>query len=174
MYFQSITRLFIGLFIFSLVACTGNKSDEAVDQNEDVTQQQADESQNEPKPQPVAGSLSGDTLNISGKFVVFFGPVETNSKPAKITPSDLVNFKAASAALIDSLSSKTDIKTAYTTAGFFRIYTSNGNMMVITKSALNEDAGMLLNDGSQPPVIKKGVFSTDEYYQKIKEFFFFK
>ncbi len=120
---------------------------------------------------PQAGSFNGDTLNIMGKFVLFFGPEERADSTQKLSASELQSFKQTGYTLIDSLSVVNDIKAMYSTASIFRVISSNGNTMVITKSGLKTEAGMLISDGSQPPTIKKGVLSQGEYHELIQKYF---
>lgn len=161
-------KLFLILTLVS-IACN-NKNDQEIENTDNTPAEKTVVKEND---KPASGSLTGDTLNISGKLVVFFGPVEKNidiQQPDKT----LQQFKATSAALIDSLSQQQEIRGLYSTAGYFRIFTTNGGMMVISKSALNTEGGMLMSDGNQPPTIKKGFHSTEVLYDQIKTYFFLK
>lgn len=163
---MNLLRYIAAILLLNFMACKNEPADQEAGQPENKTSGGAALST-----LPESGSLSGDTLNINGKFVLFFGPVET--KEGQKTPADqIMAFKATSAALIDSLATKTDIKAVYSTAAFFRIYTNNGSKMIISKSALNEEAGLLMNDGNQPPTIKKGIQTSNEYYKQIRQYFF--
>ncbi len=175
MHHLNTVRCFIALLIITLVACEGNKSEkDSGSSGEEMGSSAPGNPETVKNSPPTVGSLTGDTLNIGGKFVLFFGPVETGDSTMKMTPEVLRTFKATSAALLDSLSSNADIKAIYSTAPVFRIYTANGSVMIISKSALNEEAGMLMTDGSQPPTIKKGVLTSNEYHRLIKNYFFLK
>ncbi len=161
-------KLFLILALFS-IACN-NKSEQEIENADDPTAKQTVDTENDI---PASGSLTGDTLNINGKLVVFFGPVEKNidsQQPDK----NLQQFKATSTSLIDSLSQQHDIRGLYSTAGYFRIFTRNSGMMIIAKSSLNTEGGMLMSDGNQPPTIKKGMHPADVFYDQIKTYFFLK
>lgn len=158
-------RILLAATLCVTVSCK-NDSGSTVDEI-DVTTERAVT----PYQPPQAGSLNGDTLNIMGKFVLFFGPVETADSTQKLSASELQSFKQTGYNLIDSLSVVNEIKAMYSTASIFRVFSSNGNIMVITKSALNTEAGMLISDGSQPPTIKKGVLSQSVYRELIQKYF---
>lgn len=157
--------LISALFLF---ACNTNKEQEVESTDKPEVQKEADIKKEIPK----AGSLTGDTLNISGKLVVFFGPVE---KPAEKSQTDngLAGFKESAAALIDSISSH-NILGIYSSVGYFRVYTQTGGTMIISKSALNTEAGLLMSDGNQPPTIKKGILPAKVMHDQIKSYFFLK
>ncbi len=117
---------------------------------------------------PEVGSVSGDTINIHGKYVLFF--VHEQDKE-KLT-AEGSQFCLRTGVLIDSLKKVSGIMGSCTRAGYFRIYSKNNNPMIITASALNTDAGVLVTDGSQPPKIIKGVLPDSDYHQLFKDYFF--
>ncbi len=161
-------QIFFFLSLSVIVSCKNDSG--SVDQNNKAGKEVAIT----PSGPPEAGSNNGDTLNISGKFVLFFGPVEMADSTQKFTESELKSFKETGFNLIDSLSGMNDIKAIYSTAPVFRVFSLNGNVMIISKSGLNEEAGMLLSDGNQPPTIKKGILSQGDYFELIKKYFFLK
>ena len=163
-------RIIIMLVLASLVSCQGDQN-KADNESNGQSVENALPIIGEQPGQLEAGSLTGDTLNISGKLMLFFGPVESATGEQAVPAEELAAYKSVATRLIDSLSTKSDIKAMYSTAGYFRIYTSNGSAMIITKSALKTETGVLMTDGSQPPSIRKGTFSENEYQKHIKSYF---
>lgn len=162
-------KLVLLVVILSLFACDGEKK------KSDLTDGDSDRISNSAATKrPEIGSMTGDTLNIGGKFVLFFGPDELVDSIRKTTAADLQALKSSSKILIDSIAAVPEITAVYSTAPVFRIMTSNGSVMVITKKALNEETGLLMTDGNQPPTIKKGILTTEAYHELIKKYFFLK
>jgi len=150
------------MILLAFSSCTGTE------QENDVKEESIKSEKEGVANIPEAGSLSGDTINLSGKYVLFFGP---SSGPAQ-EQAESREFRVISETLIDSVNSIGNIKTLYSEVGHFRIYSADGSSMIISKSALRTTVGVLMTDGHQPPSIKKGPVPAAEYLGKIKEYFF--
>jgi hypothetical protein len=118
---------------------------------------------------PEFGSQSGDTLNLHGKFICFFHP-KADSILAK---DSLVMFEGLTRSVVDSISIHLPgVPVVVTSSGALRIYNkTTGRPMVILAWSLDNRYGMVLSDGLQSPVIRKGVLSTDEYLTIIRRYF---
>src|SRR5688572_12809484 len=72
---------------------------------------------------PVFGTLTGDTIHLSGKFVLFYAPDEKSFESQKLERDSMEYFLTMSRVLMDSLKSHPKIQTASTSAALFKIYT---------------------------------------------------
>ena len=120
------------------------------------------------------GTVNGDTIHLSGKFVLFYGPDENSFTSKQLLADSLKYFRELVLSLQDSLKQHTDINTLYSTAEYFKIENRSGSVMTIGKSALKLPTGIMAGDGLQAPAIKTGVHSADESYAFLKKFFFLK
>lgn len=125
----------------------------------------------ESAPLPVCGSMEGDTINMHGKFVLFFGPAAINEGiPA--ASAGILEFQTASSKILDSLKTEPGIFSVYTSANYIRVYNKlNGKPMIIMRNSFKEPTGMVISDGLQAPVIKKGVVTEIEYRALINQYF---
>jgi hypothetical protein len=155
------------LLFVTLISCQSNQTG-SPDEPGEQPHESAGPAGNNAGAVPGVGTLTGDTLNISGKLVLFFGPADSAGIGQ---PEAIRNYQDLTSQLIDSLSAKSGINALYSTAGYFRIYTSKGTAMVISKSALESETGILMTDGAQPPTIRKGTFTESEYHHHIKSYF---
>ncbi len=114
---------------------------------------------------PESGSVTGDTINLNGQFVLFYGPEE------KSKDETLVKYMETITVIMDSLKIAGNLPFAYTTVSNMRIYNRDGSAMIISRSGFNENKGVLIMDGLQPPTIKKGMLTLPEYHQLIKKYF---
>ncbi len=114
---------------------------------------------------PVAGSVSGDTMNLHGQFVVFYASEDTTNDLA------IQAFNETVAIIVDSLKKTADLPVAVTSVNNFRVYTNTGSTMILSRQGFPEKVGILLMDGLQPPSIRKGSITTDECHALIKKYF---
>lgn len=146
--------------IVFIYGCTGNKTGQ-----DEVTESQ--ESIQIPVEIPAAGSVLGDTINMSGKFVLFYGPeIDENSS------DDLLSFKDITSSIIDSLNQTASIYAQFSSVNHIRIFSfNNSGSMIIVRTSFPEPAGMILSDGLQPPKIKKGYLKEDEIRSMMDAYF---
>lgn len=116
---------------------------------------------------PEAGSVSGDTLNIHGKFVIIMGP-ETGSEPES---------EAFFLALMDTLKgnfeANTELTFLYSGARYIRIFIrETGKSMVVDRATFDRKPGVMVTDGLQPSKMKNGIFTAEEFSALIREYFF--
>lgn len=117
---------------------------------------------------PPQGSLSGDTISMNGTFVLFYGPAISDT----VSSPELKSFFEISAAVIDSLNYNTTISAQYTTVNNIRIFNRSSTApMVIMRNTFQQPVGMVLSDGLQPPLIKKGYGSQEDYQKLINNYF---
>ncbi len=167
---KSLVWLLIPLIM--IIQCCRQANPDQDEPGQKVESREPDK--NEAASIPAFGTVTGDTIHLSGKFVLFYAPDEKSFESQKLERDSLEFFLAMSQALIDSLKSHPEINTGYTSAALFKIYTSNGSPMIITRSALRLKTGFLVGDGMQPPAIKTGINTAAENYAFIKKFFFLK
>lgn len=146
------------------VSCSNSTKDDGskVEQNEAGDSLKNGKAIQTPKP----GSINGDTINLSGKFVLFYGPEN------ELADSISKNFKELSNVIIDSLTRTGDLNVAYTSVSNFKVYSKNGSPMIISTEGFIEKTGILVMDGLQPPAIIKGVKPASDYHALIKKYFF--
>lgn len=147
----------VALFFMGLAGCTGDKKNES-DDTEIVKPDSIPDF-------PTAGSVSGDTMNLHGKFVVFYASEDTS------IASSVETFKETIAIITDSLKKTADIPFAITSVHNFRVYSRTGSTMIISRQGFPEKFGVLLMDGLQPPTIRKGDITTEECHAMIKKYF---
>jgi hypothetical protein len=159
--YQSILLL---LLIVGIISC--NSENDKSDTNSSPVSTKDSKPQNEiAKNLPEIGSLNGDTINLSGHYVVFYGP------EGKDDDLVLKQYKETVTIIIDSLKKAGDIPVTYTTVNNFRVFSRGGSAMILSRAGFSEDKGVLVMDGLQPPTIKKGSFSVTEYHAFIKKYF---
>lgn len=118
---------------------------------------------------PESGTMKGDSIFITGKYVLFFGTgkeIPDTSEQARIT-----TFKNTAAQVIDSLKLAKGPGASYTLAEHIVIYKNDGTSMVVSRTNFKEKTGVLLMDGAQPPLIRKGILNPNEYHDVIAEYF---
>jgi hypothetical protein len=117
---------------------------------------------------PEIGSFSGDTINLSGSFVVFFGP------PMNIddASAEIKEFHRISKIIIDSLQQNSTLFSTFSSVNNLRIYDkTTGIPMVIMRNTFSEPVGVIISDGIQSPVIKKGSGPIEEFHKIINSRF---
>lgn len=118
---------------------------------------------------PSAGTMKGDSIFITGKYILFFGTgkeIADAAEQARVT-----SFKNTASLVIDSLHSAKGPDASYTLANHIVIYKNDGTSMVISRTNFKEQTGVLLMDGGQPPLIRKGILELHEYHDLIADYF---
>lgn len=115
--------------------------------------------------------VEGDTINLVGKHVLFFGPSEDIIKERKIDRNALQLFNQVAQSLIDSIGTITaQAKASMTTVGNVRIYgNSESAPKMIILSTFSESFGMVISDGTNLTPITKGVRTREEYESQIRK-----
>ncbi len=116
---------------------------------------------------PELASENGDTINLYGRFILFYGPAAHDSADAG-QPA----YFSLSRALIDSISNNSDIAAFYSSANHIRVYNkTTGTSMIILRSTFNVPQGVVMSDGLQAPIIKKGILERSEYDAMLRKYF---
>ena len=118
---------------------------------------------------PPSGTMKGDTIFITGKYVLFFGTAK--EIPDAAEQARVTAFKNSASLVIDSLKSAKGPEASYTLAEHIVIYKNDGTSMVVSRTNFKEKTGMLLMDGGQPPLIRKGILDLKEYHDVIATYF---
>ena len=155
-------------FLWFFQACS-NENKQDTDQQETVQDAVADKNV-----KPESGTVKSDTIFLSGKFVLFYGPDSASFSSQKIPADSLKYFRQTSEILMDSLRQYTGISAWYSTVSFFKIFNDDGSDMVISRKSLKYETGVLVGDGLQTPTIKTGIKSPEENLGFIKKYFFLK
>lgn len=116
-------------------------------------------------------SVVGDTINLIGKHILFFGPSEDIIKDRNIDRNSLQMFNQVAQSLIDSIGIiTTQAKASMTTVGHVRVYgNSDSAPRMIILSTFSESFGMIISDGTNLTPIIKGVRTRDEYERQIRK-----
>ena len=123
---------------------------------------------------PETGKVNGDTIFLSGKFVLFYGPDSTSFMAQKIPADSLAYFRQMSLSLMDTLKQYPEIRAMYSTVSYFKIFLQSGSDMVISRKSMVYQTGVLAGDGLQPPTMKTGIHSTAVNMEFIKKYFMLK
>jgi hypothetical protein len=116
---------------------------------------------------PESGSTEGDTINIHGKVLLFYGPVKENAT------DDDKEFLLMMDRILGVLESRTDIRKIYTSASFIRIYNpATGKPMTVDRTKHGKRNGFLVTDGGQPPKMSNESLSEEDCLMIIKSYFF--
>ena len=118
---------------------------------------------------PASGTLSGDSVFVSGKYVIFFGTDEQIKDPAE--QAAITQFKEIATAVIDSINAKGNLAASYTVVNHIVVNNRGNSRMVISRTYFKEKTGMIMMDGSQPPEIRKGFLTGAEYHAALAKFF---
>jgi hypothetical protein len=158
----------IPIYFFSLLllvsACGNQKKDETTAQEEAATAPST--TGNTVNEWPESGSVEGDTINIHGKVLVFYGP-----EREKATEDDQ-DFLSMSDRITASLEAQTDIKKIYTSASFIRIFNrATGKPMMVDRTKFGNRNGFLVTDGGQPPKMSNEGLSEEDCIMIIKTYF---
>lgn len=165
-----MTRVFSGLaaiVIFSVLSSCRpqTETDESAEKQAPVTTASTPAK----SPFPESGTMKGDTIFITGKYVLFFGTgkdIPDTEEQARIT-----GFKKTASLMIDSLKSAKGPDASYTLAEHIVIYKNDGTSMVVSRTNFKEKTGVLVMDGAQPPLIRKGILEMNEYHEVLAEYF---
>jgi hypothetical protein len=117
-----------------------------------------------------------DTISISGRYVVFFGPSESvieilkEKEPGRNVTQEMQSFTDAMNPVMDSLK-KAGFDVQYTEKRYIKVSLRTGSEMKIDRFKLKSEFGMYMTDGFQPPAIKLGQLSTPEMHITLKNFF---
>ena len=110
-------KLYLILALFTtFIACQNDKKEPSSETP--VKTETSNDKKTAASPAPAPGSLSGDTINLSGKFVLFFGPEKSSGDEG------IDFFMSNSAMVMDSLKKAGDLPCAYTSVNNFRIIDS--------------------------------------------------
>ena len=116
---------------------------------------------------PESGSISGDTISIHGKVLLFFGPEREN---ATENDQDFLNM---SDRIMAALESETGIRKMYTSASYIKIFNSaTGKPMMVDRNQLGKRNGFLITDGGQPPKMSNESLSETDCMMIIRTYFF--
>jgi len=149
----------VSAVLFSgITGCTGEKND-AESGKEEV------EKSDTLLKLPVAGSVSGDTMNLHGQFVVFYASEDTTNDLA------IQAFSETTVVIVDSLKKTANLPVAVTSVNNFWVYNRDGSIMILSRKGFPEKTGILMMDGLQPPGIRKGNITIDECHALIKKYF---
>ena len=165
---KSLIKLYV-LFLFSWLVSSCGDQQKDVDQNMKSNQVENSKTKvNEVNLENL--SVVGDTINLVGKHILFFGPSEAIIKERKIDVNALQMFNQIAQSLIDSIGSITpQAKASMTTAGHVRIYgNSNSAPKMIILSTFSESFGMVISDGTNLTPIIKGVRTREDYERQIR------
>src|SRR5688572_33423195 len=114
------------LLVLVIVSCKGD------DKNIQETSSTEAEKKTPASTPPAPGSMSGDTINLSGKFVLFFGPEVIADPKQNPGTGEIETFRNTSTNVMDSLKSIPHLSMAYSNADYFRIYLAGGSSMVVS------------------------------------------
>ena len=119
-----------------------------------------------------------DTLEISGKTVVFFSitkseydSIVTKAGTANEIDETLSDFSHYSGIVIDSLN-KTGINSSISTAHFFKIINSDGKYSYFSRSDKEQIVGVIIFDGRKEPQYHFGVATDADYFDMIENYFY--
>ncbi|MBL7915755.1 MAG: hypothetical protein JNL49_11985 [Bacteroidia bacterium] len=118
---------------------------------------------------PPSGTLSGDSIFVSGRYVLFFGTDEQIKDPAE--QAAITQFKETAAAVIDSINRQGNLQATYCVVNHIVVNNRGNSRMVISRTYFKEKTGIILMDGNQPPEIRKGVLTAPEYHAALAKFF---
>jgi hypothetical protein len=161
---QNLILLLTGISFAGLVACnsTPEKGTAAEDANLTAPVAAVDSF-------PPSGTLSGDSIFVSGKYVLFFGTDEQIKDPTE--QAAITQFKETAAAVIDSINNQGNLKATYCVVNHIVVNNRGNSRMVISRTYFKEKTGIIMMDGNQPPEIRKGVLSATEYHAALAKFF---
>jgi hypothetical protein len=111
----------------------------------------------------------GDSIFVSGKYVLFFGTDEQIKDPAE--QAAITRFKETAAAVIDSINNQGNLKATYCVVNHIVVNNRGNSRMVISRTYFKEKTGIIMMDGSQPPEIRKGVLTPAEYHAALAKYF---
>ncbi|MBL0342038.1 MAG: hypothetical protein IPP71_14580 [Bacteroidetes bacterium] len=161
-----LNKISIGLFfiaLVSLISCKSSTTEESQNSEKSLDSISVVTETGTKFPEP--GSINGDTINLQGKFVLFYGPADESSDTTMKT------YRETTKIIIDSLVKAGDLNVAYTTVTNFRVNQKGGFPMILSIAGFDSNKGMLLMDGQQPPAISKGALKIEEYHESIKKYF---
>ena len=117
---------------------------------------------------PESGSVSGDTITLSGRFILFYGPSEKKISGSLIDRDAVTGFYSLAEEIINSYTSPNDIYAGYATVSNVRIFNKTSpRPVIINLGTFTEPAGLIISDGLQPAAIVKGFKTKEEYLKHI-------
>jgi hypothetical protein len=118
---------------------------------------------------PATGTAEGDTINITGKHVLFFFPSTQKAKSMNLDERDITRFKSTAQSVIDSIGVISPGATAsLTDLNHVRVYGRKGFPMIISLTSFSDAFGMVISDGTQMAPITKGLRSREAYIEQIR------
>lgn len=161
---KNLILLLTGLSFAGLVACnsTPEKGTSEADANVTAPNATVDSF-------PPSGTLIGDSIFVSGKYVLFFGTDEQIKDPAE--QAAITQFKETAASVIDSINNQGNLKATYCVVNHIVVNNRGNSRMVISRTYFKEKTGIIMMDGSQPPEIRKGVLTPTEYHAALAKYF---
>lgn len=165
--FKVSHRNTIGLLFMILFTSCGDNSnnDKSVEKQDTITKS---ETRPPVKEIPKSGSVEGDTINISGRYVLFFHPSPQKAKSLNLGEQEINRFKSTANSIIDSIGSISQgVSASLTTLDHVRIYGRKGYPMIISLTSFSDPFGMIISDGTQISPITKGNRSREAYLEQI-------
>jgi len=126
-----------------------------------------------------SGTERNDTIFISGNFILFYYPSDNEDQLLSFNNTQppgfenmISEFKGMSKLVFDSLRTlDLPINSAITNSSNFCITMDEGNQMYFNRSSLKFPVGIIMMDGLQPPVIRSGNHTQNDYFHFIKSYF---
>ena len=168
-------KLFLILFSFLVISfISGGCSEKSEDNVSTLNQSENIENTDiQDHTLPELASLKGDTIHIYGKYILFYGPDETDMIAYGDNDNDLNAFMALSEKIMEEYNSKGEIPSSFTAANNIRIYTgAEKTTMVVTRKNFPDKYGFLITDGNQPPRLRNGPITEEQCYEIIRNYFF--
>jgi hypothetical protein len=154
--------------------CSQEKNDSGTDAVNSTKESPAGSADS--KDVPIEAVVS-DTLRISGRTVVFFGPSEEviellkKKEPGRKVAAEQQQFSDAIKPVMDSLIAAGFEDVRYTDKRFIQVTMRTGTEMKIDRFKLKSEFGMYMTDGIQPPALKLGDLTSKEMHETLKKFF---
>jgi hypothetical protein len=166
------TSAFLGSFLafivcISMVSCDNDISETKDPMVEDTTKGSV--KREIVKSIPENGTFDGDTLNVTGKHVLFFYPSSSKAKSLNLNDQEIGRFKSTAQSIIDSIGViSPGVTASMTELGHVRIFGRKGSPMIISLTTFSEPFGMVISDGTQMAPITKGARPREAYLEQIR------
>ncbi|MEY3343448.1 MAG: hypothetical protein RL090_1132 [Bacteroidota bacterium] len=159
---------FLALIVcISTVSCDNDKSETKDPMVEDTTKGSV--KREIVKSMPENGTFDGDTLNVTGKHVLFFYPSSPKAKSLNLNDQEIGRFKSTAQSIIDSIGViSPGVTASMTELGHVRIFGRKGSPMIISLTTFSEPFGMVISDGTQMAPITKGARPREAYLEQIR------
>ena len=168
-------RLFCVLFSSAIItiSCNSSKKEDIATSQDSLTVKKSTQLITNQNP----GAESGDTVFISGNYVLLFAPSNEEFDKMISTTNDQsldtvkTAFNSCASQLMDSLKVKGDLPFSMSNKRFIKVKMQSGSFLSFDRTALKQHVGMVMIDGRQLPVIRQGVQDNTTWNAALKKYF---